>query len=111
MSDFNYQSDYSGTSVTHDPRVSNAPFGDGYQQRVADGINNDPQVWDIVFVRTVAQINSIDTLLQGYGGVTSFTWTPYGHSEVRVICPKWVRNKTAWGADTLSAQFQQVFEP
>lgn len=110
MSDFNYSPDYDGTSVDHAPRVKRAPFGDGYQQRTPDGINTDLEIWTVTFKGTVARIQAIETQLKGYGAATAFTWTPYGHSEIKVICSAWTRNKTAFGADTLTAKFEQVPE-
>lgn len=109
MSDFTYQPTY-GAKVAHAPRVRVAPFGDGYEQRVADGINVDMQSWDLTFVKATATIDAIDTQLSGYGSVTRFTWTPKGKSEIKVVCRQWTRTYSDKGVDTLTAKFDQVNE-
>jgi len=38
-----------GASETPKPRVLKAQFGDGYEMRVADGINNTPRTWSLAF--------------------------------------------------------------
>ncbi|HEU4709605.1 MAG TPA: phage tail protein [Methylophilaceae bacterium] len=107
MSDFTYQPAF-GMSVRRQPRVNSSRLGDGYEQRTGDGINNDLRVWDMTFNRTLADIDAIDTFLQGKGGATSFTWTPTGETEVRVICRQWSRTKVAPNVGTLSASFEEV---
>jgi phage-related protein len=109
MSDFAYDPTY-GAQVARAPRVRIAAFGDGYDQRVADGINTNPEDWDVSFVRPKSEIDTIETFLTTKAGVTSFTWTPYGHSEIRVVCAEWRRIKSTAGVDTLTARFRQVFE-
>ncbi len=38
-----------GAAETPKPRVLKAQFGDGYEMRVRDGINNTPRKWSLVF--------------------------------------------------------------
>jgi len=38
-----------GISENPKPRVLKAQFGDGYEMRVRDGINNTPRTWNLVF--------------------------------------------------------------
>jgi phage-related protein len=38
-----------GASETPKPKVLKAQFGDGYEMRVADGINNTPRTWSLGF--------------------------------------------------------------
>jgi phage-related protein len=109
MSDFIYQPAY-GASVAKEPRVLTAQYGDGYEQRVGDGINTVRQIWRLNFSATQADITAIDAFLTAKGGVDSFTWTPSGESEIRVKCTDWNRARTAPRAGTISATFTQVFE-
>lgn len=109
MSDFNYQP-LNSAQISRRPRVRVAAFGDGYEQRVADGINTNPQVWSLSFTNTRAIIDTIEALLIGYGGVTRFTWTPSGMAEIKVVCREWNRTKVNRRVDSLSATFEQVFE-
>ena len=38
-----------GVSEQPEPRVLSARFGDGYEMRVVDGINNLPRQWGLTF--------------------------------------------------------------
>lgn len=38
-----------GAALSNKPRVLKAQFGDGYELRVKDGINNTPRAWSIAF--------------------------------------------------------------
>ena len=38
-----------GAQEAPKPRVLKAQFGDGYEMRVRDGINNTPRTWNLVF--------------------------------------------------------------
>ncbi len=66
-----------GLSTEQSPRVHTAKYGDGYQQRVAAGINNIPESWSLTWNnRTKADSNKIIKFLEDQGGVTSFDWYP-----------------------------------
>lgn len=109
MSDFNYQPSYNA-SLARKPRIKAASFGDGYQQRIADGINNTPQQWSLNFQASRADIDAIDAFLTARGGLLAFTWTPSGFAEVKVICSEWARSILTPNTGTISAKFEQVFE-
>ena len=107
MSDFEYQPSY-GAQVESAPRVLSARFGDGYEQRVGDGINTDLARWSLTFTRVAADITAIAAFLSLKAGITAFTWTPDGESEITVVCRQWTRGRIANGLQTLSATFEQV---
>ena len=66
-----------GLKTSSQPRVLIATYGDGYEQRVAAGINNVPEVWELTWKnRTSADSNKIIKFLEDHGGVTSFDWFP-----------------------------------
>lgn len=109
MSDFNYQPAYEAV-VDNAPRVKTASFGDGYEQRVSDGINTNKQMWDVVFQRAKTDIDAIDAFFAAKGGVDSFTWTPAGGTEIKVICRSWSRRFIAPNVGVISTKFEQVFE-
>jgi len=109
MSDFAYQPAY-GARIDHEPRVVAAEFGDGYQQRVGDGINTDPQTWELAFNRLLADIDAIEVFFALKAGVTAFSWTPEGGSEISVVCPRWQRIKSSHVVESINATFRQVFE-
>jgi len=66
-----------GVSTDQSPRVLKASYGDGYEQRVAAGINNIPESWSLTWnTRTKADSNKVIKFLEDQGGVASFDWYP-----------------------------------
>jgi len=111
VSDFNYSPSFP-PKVSYQPRVTEATFGDGYSQRVGDGINTNPQSWSLTFAGIDnATADAIVSFLSGKAAVTSFTWTPPGGTEIRVICKTWQRIRPTSTHSTVTATFDQVFEP
>jgi len=108
MSDFNYQPLF-GANKPIVPRVKSAKFGDGYQQRVGDGININPQTWNLTFTDSDVNIDAIESFFELKSGIDSFTWTPQGASEIRVICKDWNRSYDTPDTDTIQCTFEQVF--
>lgn len=108
MSTFTWIPD-AGATCTREPRVRKAQFGDGYEQRAADGINNDLRSWSVSFsVRTNAEIALIDAFLTTCGGVTAFTWAdPDGNSST-YVCRKWTRTVGQANIQAISATFDEV---
>lgn len=109
MSDFTWKPIFS-PEMSNEPKVLSAQFGDGYEQRVGDGINTIKDIWNLTFRGTRAEIADILDFLKNKKGVTAFTWTPSGESEVTVKCQKWNRVIVSPNIATLSATFEQVFE-
>jgi phage-related protein len=109
MSDFNYQP-LLGATPSIEPRVLKSRFGDGYEQRVGDGINIAPEEWSLNFNNTATIINEIYEFLKAKNGIDSFTWTPSGFSEITVVCRSWSRPVISRGIGSLTAKFEQVFE-
>lgn len=116
MSDWNYVPDR-GLSKSSTPRIREVKFGDGYSQRMQDGMNYMTETWNLSFAnRTFTDIDSMLTFLQGKGGVLAFTWTPPGESEIKVICKQWdVSTFFHTGTDSqsygsLTATFERVYE-
>ena len=66
-----------GVSTVQTPRILSANYGDGYEQRVAAGINNLPESWSLSWnSRTNAQANKIIKFLEDQAGVSSSNWSP-----------------------------------
>lgn len=100
-----------GSQVDDEPRVLSAAFGDGYEQRVGDGINNDLPKWSLKFdTRTKAEAESIRDFLKTQGGVQSFDWTPPLGTAGKFICRKWALNATTPLTYDISAVFEEVPE-
>jgi phage-related protein len=101
-----------GAQLSEKPRVLTAQFGDGYQQRLGDGINIAPEEWQLTFsARTAAERDTILAFLSARNGVESFDWTSPAGTVGKFVCPEWsyVPNKAV--ANTVTALFRQVFEP
>jgi phage-related protein len=59
--------------------VLEAKFGDGYSQRMSDGLNTIMETWSLSFQnRPISDINIIRAFLEGKNGVQAFSWDPPG---------------------------------
>jgi phage-related protein len=106
-----------GLSRSNEPIVIKSQFGDGYQLRVANGINNLKQSISVSFAtRPKADIDDIVEFFELKAGVTAFTYvladSNGGSSEesIKVLCSTWDQT---WDYDdyyTLSATFERVYE-
>lgn len=112
MATFTYTPDF-GAQVQAQPRVRAVTFGDGYQQRQADGINNLPQVWSLQWQnRDNTETNAIKSFLALRAGVEAFDWTPPNEdTAIRVICSEWQVTTVRYNLNNVSASFTQIFEP
>ena len=96
------------------PRVHVMSFGDGYEQRLADGINNLAQSMTVSFsTRPKAEIDDLVAFFESLGGVSKFRMTiddSNGNETIKVICRQW---NQIWAYDdfyTLTANFERVYE-
>ena len=112
MTTFTYYPDY-GASLQQTPRVRTVRFGDGYEQRLSYGINNNLQVWQLQFAsRTNAEIQAILAFLDARGGTESFDWTtPNGLAGRQWVCRQWTQTITAFNINAVQATFEEVAEP
>ena len=98
------------------PKVLFAQFGDGYEQRLADGINTLEETFQVSFnTRTKEEIDDIVAFFENKAGVTAFTYTipdsnNSGETAIKVVCSTW--NKTWAYGDYYSATatFKRVYE-
>ena len=98
------------TSLDRKPRILECVFGDGYAQRMGDGINNVPELWSVVFSeREETEIAAIDAFLRGRGGHESFYWTAPAGTEKIYVCKEWNARYTAKRNSSLTATFLQSF--
>jgi phage-related protein len=107
-----------GLSLSSKPRVLVAKFGDGYEQRISDGINSMEQSFSVAFkTRTKEEIDEIKLFLDTKNGVSSFDFT-YPESNtldeeitIKVVCDSF---NTVFEYDefySLTATFRRVYEP
>lgn len=108
MSTFIWSPAY-GAALAVEPRVRVASFGDGYQQRVGDGINSQPRSWSLSFSQLRANIDAIEAFLTAHAGVESFDWTPPTGAAGKWICQSWSRAHSAKQVQAINCTFIEVF--
>jgi phage-related protein len=96
------------------PKIHMADFGDGYTQRIADGINNLQQTMQVSFsTRPKAEIDDLVAFFESLGGVNKFEMTiddTNGAETIKVLCQQWSQT---WAFDnfySLSATFIRCYE-
>lgn len=107
-----YGPSYAGSQRKTTARVMKTDFGDGYGQRVADGLNSLRDEWNVIFdSMTEAEMQTADTFLRQRLGSLAFTWTPPGETvPKRWVCNEWSVTPLDPGAFSMSATFVQVFD-
>lgn len=107
-------------SRTSAPSIIRAKFGDGYEQRVANGINSIQETYSISFNhREKAFVDDVVSFLDGKLGVTAFTFTlpdtnnttRTGEKDIKVVCDTYNTNYTYDDFYTLTATLRRVYEP
>lgn len=91
------------------PRVRTAAFGDGYEQRVADGINAAPKSWSLTFVRPTTEADAILAFLAARNGSEAFDWTDPDAAAGKYVCRDWSSSLIGPFAKSINATFEQVF--
>ena len=99
------------------PRVIKIQFGDGYEQRVQEGINNIVQSFSVTFNnRPKADIDDIMAFLDNKAGTTAFDFTypdtNAGGNErtVKVVCEDYTQTYSYDDFYSCSATFRRVYE-
>lgn len=96
-------------SLSQDPTVHIAKFGDGYEQRSATGLNNAPEKWSLSFTVGGSSTPAALAFVQDKKAVDSFYWTnPYGVTKV-YVCRSWKVSRRP-GYQVVTMEFEQVFE-
>lgn len=101
-----------GSSGDVTPRVLQANFGDGYSQRVPDGLNNIEEKWSLKWdILTLAEKNAIVAFFEARKGAESILMTMPGESVQKTwICSAWSSNQVSYAAYSLSASFVRVYD-
>jgi phage-related protein len=99
----------SGTATA---TVRKAQFGDGYAQRVADGLNNVASSFNLQFIGDAAKIAAVLAFLRAKAGAESFYWTPLLWSAPALFtCETWGEPTKDGDTYTITATFDQTFAP
>lgn len=111
MTTFTIAPDF-GASMSLKPRVLTAQFGDGYAQRLGDGINTQGEEWSLTFSsRTAAEFDAILDFLEARGGTEAFDWTSPRGTVGRFVCPEWAYVPNNAASNTVTARFVRDFAP
>lgn len=100
-----------GSTVDNSPRVLKIQFGDGYVQRVKDGINNDLMVLDLTFEgRDTNEALAIIHFLKTREGKDSFLFTPPPpFNKIRLfVCQQFPTSINFYQNNTIRAAFEEV---
>lgn len=107
--DFPVQTRPVGTITFNIRRVS---FGDGYEQRVGNGLNNKKQAWSISFEGSYVEALEVTDFLDRHGGHVSFQWTKPGHAFASYfVCDGYTEVPHVGAQKTIQATFYEVFQP
>lgn len=100
-----------GFSVNSQPKVRSVKFGDSYEQRSSDGINNNLLTIELPFEnRDLDEISAIAHFLATRKGVETFLFTspaPYNTSK-KFICKSWKNGRAWYNNFNLQATFEEV---
>lgn len=102
-----------GSSRVVKPAVLTAGFGGRYSQRTGDGINPLPRDFAFRSPRLTAdKIKLLDDFLTDRRGYLPFTFrVPYEPAPRQFICTSWQTDYTDRLKSTLTATFEENFDP
>ncbi len=91
--------------------VREARFGDGYRQTTSEGLNNESQQWPISLVGREDKVGPALAFLRARRGAVAFLWTPPLGEQGLYLCRNYTLVPHGAGVYTLSATFEQTFQP
>lgn len=109
MDKFNWLPDL-GADRDETPNVTQTKFGDGYESRLANGINSQPSKWTVTFTKPLAQYKEIRAFLRKCGGVKAFEWTDPEGETGKYVCRSWKSKQVNFGIFSISGTFEEVYE-
>lgn len=89
-------------------RTKRTPFGDGYEQEIADGLNTDRQKWTVTI--TNKDVDAALAFVRAHVGV-SFFWTPPKGVQGYYKCRSYRPQDLGGNYFHLSLEFEQSFAP
>lgn len=90
-------------------RVRKAQFGDGYAQRVRDGLNTRMKPWVVTFRGRASYIDPIRNFLDTHAGATAFLWTPPGGVSGLYVCERYSEIGLVNERFSITATFEQAY--
>ncbi|WP_151708800.1 phage tail protein [Acinetobacter brisouii] len=99
-----------GSERTDEPLVTVTKFGDGYESRLAIGVNSQPMKWSVSFTCNITQLSAIKAFLIDKGAITAFHWTTPDGDSGMFVARSWKTKQIGFGVFQLTSTFEQVFE-
>lgn len=96
------------------PNVHAITFGDGYEQRLTWGLNQNLKIWNVEFRNiTEASADTVETFLDArIADNAPFDWTPPGESAAsKYVCASWSKRLHSKGVVSIKGIFYEVAEP
>ncbi len=102
-----------GVQKSSAPVTRKVQFGDGYEQRLTFGLNQNPKSFSLTFEVSETDADTIETFLDARASDNaSFDFTPPGEgSTSKFVCEQWTKSIPYLNRATIQATFRQVFEP
>ena len=101
------------TRITNKPTINIAKFGDGYEQRLTEGLNQNPLTVNLVFDVTQGEADSAISFLDArIVDGASFDYVLPNESTARnFVCHSYPRTIPFLNRVRLTCVFREVFEP
>jgi len=103
-----------GVQKSSAPVTRKVQFGDGYEQFLTFGLNQNPKSFSLTFEVSETDADTIETFLdaRAANNMESFNFTPPGEgSSSKFVCEQWTKSIPYLNRATIQATFRQVFEP
>jgi phage-related protein len=102
-----------GAQKSSQPKIKETQFGDGYSQRIRWGLNQNPKKWNLTWEVSETEADTIETFLNARANDgASFDWTPPDEStSYKWTCYQWQKSIPYLNRASITATFNQVFEP
>lgn len=97
-----------GANMRKQYRVLRNNFGDGYEQIIPDGLNNQIQEWDLSWELNAAEALSLESQLNSFEG-KDFQWTTPNGNTLRFNCYEYTKSFIQYDNYVITAKFIQSF--
>ena len=107
-----------GYKITDKAKIYQTAFGDGYEQRLASGINALDQEFTLSFKTSpAAEIDKLVSFFTTLNGVTPCTYTYHNSldggtsTSVKAIALEWTKTQDQATIASLDVKLRRVYEP
>jgi phage-related protein len=102
-----------GAQKTSAPTNRVVKFGDGYEQVLRFGLNQNPKTWSLTWEVSEADADTIEAFLDARAADgDAFDWTPLDTTtSYKWRCDQWSKTIPYLNRATITATFRQVYEP